>query len=145
VSLADLRRAAELLPPGSAVTVPREALLAAIDTMTAVTATPATESLPTPWQVRLWSSPADARMTVADVADALSRPKSWVYRHTSPASGLPRLPHRKLDGELTFLVGEVRQWIEDHEDVVVAAARAIPILQRARHTGPLSPSTGKGR
>ena len=31
MTLADLRRAAELLPPGSSVMVPREALLAALE------------------------------------------------------------------------------------------------------------------
>jgi hypothetical protein len=79
------------------------------------------------WPERLWIAPADTRMTANDVGASLHRPKSWVYRHTSPASGLPLLPHRKLDGELVFVAGEVRDWVRMHEDIVIAPARITSI------------------
>ena len=77
------------------------------------------------WQERLWSAPDETRMRVNDICEALGRPKSWVYRHTSQAAGLPRIPHRKLDGELVFVAGEVRQWVREHEEVVHSAT--VPI------------------
>lgn len=90
-----------------------------------------TTSVVSSWQERLWTVPADTRMTAPDVGEALCRPKSWVYRHTSQATGLPRLPHRKLDGELVFVAGEVRDWIRQHEEIVVVTTAVTPI-ERAR-------------
>lgn len=69
------------------------------------------------WPERLCSAPAEMRMGAVELAAALGRPRSWVYRHTSRKSGLPVIPHRKLDGQLVFLVGEVRQWLREHEEV----------------------------
>src|SRR5690554_4563009 len=76
------------------------------------------------WRERFWFAPAECRIGVHELSEALGRPKSWIYRHTSPRaierSGTPVLPHRKLGGELVFLVGEVRAWIRENEEVVVA-------------------------
>ena len=38
-----------------------------------------------------------------------------------------RIPCRKLDGELVFVVGEVRQWLLDNEETVVAG-RSVPLV-----------------
>jgi hypothetical protein len=139
MTLADLRRAAELLPAGSALTLPREALLEALlaaldesdnDRTNRVPIVPMEEASSAAWQERLWTANADTRMTLADVCEALSRPKSWGYRHTSPRSGLPRIPHRKLDGELVFVAGEVRVWVREHEDIVVESTPITPIHRR---------------
>jgi hypothetical protein len=71
------------------------------------------------WRDRLWVVPPETRLTVVDVAEAFGRPKSWVYRHTSEkCAGADRLPHRKLDGELLFLAGELRTWLNDHEETI---------------------------
>jgi hypothetical protein len=71
------------------------------------------------WREKLWTVPTDTRMTVPDVAEAIGRPLSWVYRHTSVKSaGEQRLPHRKMDGELLFVAGEIRAWLLDHEETV---------------------------
>jgi predicted DNA-binding transcriptional regulator AlpA len=92
--------------------------------------TPLAESRPEPepvapsvdiepsWRERLWLCPAETRFGIADLCEALGKPKSWVYRHTSEKSGLPRLPHRKLDGMLLFVAGEVRTWLRENEDTV---------------------------
>lgn len=69
------------------------------------------------WRERLWTCPAETRMGVREVAEAVGKSASWVYRHTSKKSGLPILPHRKLDG-LVFLAGEVRAWLREHEESV---------------------------
>ena len=51
--------------------------------------------------------------------EAVGRPKSWLYRRTK-AKAKDRIPHRKLDGELVFLVGEIREWLRAREDIVEA-------------------------
>jgi hypothetical protein len=65
MTLADLRRAAELLPPGSAVSIPREALLAALDDAPA----PVAEQSPEAW------------LTADQVAERLRCSPRWVYDH----------------------------------------------------------------
>jgi hypothetical protein len=84
--------------------------------------TPEPLALPEPasWREKLWTVPSDTRLGRNELCEALGRPASWVYRHTSPKGGLPMLPHRKLDGELVFVVGEVRAWVIDHEEVLRA-------------------------
>ena len=70
------------------------------------------------WRERLWTVPPETRIGVRELAEALGRPKSWVYRRTAPHGERAPLPHRKLDGELVFIVGEIRGWLPDHETVV---------------------------
>lgn len=95
-------------------------LASLVATMPAI-APPSLQDAPEPtWRERLWTAPAEARLGVVEVAEAIGRPKSWVYRHTSEkAAGTDRLPHRKLEGELLFVAGEVRAWIKQHEEIVV--------------------------
>lgn len=79
---------------------------------------PVVEFEPTPpsWREKLWTVPAETRIGVAELCEATGRPRSWVYRATSAGS----IPHRKLDGELVFTVGEVRAWIREREEVVIS-------------------------
>lgn len=79
-----------------------------------------TEAESATWRERLWTAPAETRIGTYEVAEALGRPVSWIYRHTSRKSGYALLPVRKLDGELVFVVGEIRAWIRDHEEVIRA-------------------------
>ena len=74
------------------------------------------------WQERLWTAPDDTRIGARELAEALGRPRSWVYRRTAPSKRAP-LPHRKLDGELVFVIGEVRAWLRDHETVVASVVQ----------------------
>jgi predicted DNA-binding transcriptional regulator AlpA len=76
------------------------------------------------WRERLWTAPAETRLGVAELMEALGVSRDWVYGHTSPkrtrdTAAHLRLPHRKLDGALWFLAGEVREWIRATEQVVV--------------------------
>ena len=71
------------------------------------------------WREKLWIAPAETRIGTAELAEAFSRPKSWVYAHTQAEAENP-LPHRKLDGTLVFAVGEVRAWLRESEEVLVA-------------------------
>ena len=71
------------------------------------------------WREKLWIVPAETRLGTAELAEALGKPKSWIYARTQADAEDP-LPHRKLDSALTFTVGEVRAWIREREDVLVA-------------------------
>jgi hypothetical protein len=67
------------------------------------------------WRERLWTCPPETRLGVREVADALGRPSSWVYRSVSAKRGTCRLPARRLDGELVIEAGVVREWVREHE------------------------------
>ena len=104
----------------------------------------ATEAKDWTWRERLWVVPAETRLGVPEVAEALGRPKSFVYARTQRHTGkgakrrpLPlddRLPHRKLDGCLVFTAGELRAWIGETEEAVVRGPTA---STEGRRAGPL--------
>src|SRR5207247_3862568 len=100
----------------------------AVDSQTSALSAPA----PATWRERLWTVPPETRIGVAELAEALGRPPSWVWRHTGPKAPGARLPHRKLEGELVFVVSEIRQYVREHETVVVAARPADLVVTRAR-------------
>ena len=68
------------------------------------------------WPARLWQVPSETRLGVRELAEAVGRPRSLVYRHTAPAGDLAPIPHRRLDGLLVFLAGEVRDWLRANEE-----------------------------
>lgn len=105
-------------PPGTMVPVAslRELLEPAGDEV-AVDATPGVSAPSPTWRERLWTVPPDTRIGVSELSEGLGRSKSWVYRHTSNKSKVAKLPHRKLDGQLVFVVGEARDWIKQHEEL----------------------------
>lgn len=86
---------------------------------------------PQTWRVRIWTCPPETRLGVVELEEALGRPRSWIYRRTSEraaaANGrhgrLHMIPHRKLGGELVFVAGDIRRWLEEHERVAVPASR----------------------
>lgn len=86
----------------------------------AVAPTPATTHTPAPpsWRERLWTAPLDCRIGVVELAEALGRSKAFCYRLTR----LKEVPFRRLDGQLLFRVGDIRDWLKQREDVVVRAA-----------------------
>lgn len=100
-----------------------------------VAVAPSGEPAPPNWRAQLWTVPAETRLSVEEVADAVGRPKSWVYRHTSAKSGLAQLPCTKLDGELQFIAGEIREWITLNEERIVAPLNITPIRRQRTGTG----------
>ncbi|MEX2531431.1 MAG: hypothetical protein WD960_11715 [Gemmatimonadota bacterium] len=88
-------------------------------------------SPPWTWRERLWLVPAETRIGVAEVAEALGRPKSFVYGRTGRAIEGEPIPHRKLDGTLVFTAGELRAWIRDREEVVVGGRMESTEAERA--------------
>jgi excisionase family DNA binding protein len=53
----------------------------------------------------------DELLTVAEVAQLLRVPASWVYERTR-LRGIARMPHFKLGKYLRFSEAEVREWLE---------------------------------
>jgi hypothetical protein len=86
---------------------------------------------PASWRVLLWTVPPETRIGREELLQAVARPRSWVYRHTAPKAA-SRIPHRKLDGELVFIVGEVRHWLVEREEIVQAGPLDGPRLAVAR-------------
>ncbi|MDB4914774.1 MAG: hypothetical protein JWM95_2418 [Gemmatimonadetes bacterium] len=89
------------------------------------------------WREKLWTCPAETRLTVNDVAEALGWSRSNVYHRLRPDGPLGALPHRKQDNNtLVFLAGEVRSWINQHEVIAQAGtvqSAATRHLRRRRH------------
>jgi len=123
LTLRELRAWAEAAPRGA--TVPVDALAELLSGLEDETnpVIPGPQGSPEPvsrtWRERLWIVPAETRIGVHELAEALKRPRSWIYRRTS-AKADGRLPHRKLGGELLFTAGEIRAWLREHEEVIEA-------------------------
>ena len=110
-------------------TVPASAVLARLPHADSEVVTPA--FVPTPdssWRERLWTCPAETRLGLDELCEAMSRSSSWIYHRTS-AKAVNRIPHRKLDGVLCFTAGEVRAWIRDSEQVVCAGPMESSLLR----------------
>lgn len=84
------------------------------------------------WREKIWTAPAETRLGIAEAAEALGRPRSFIYRRTSAKSSLSKIPHRKLDGALVFLAGELRSWLASEEELVVVSD--VALRSRARRT-----------
>src|SRR5207247_8246403 len=70
----------------------------------------------TSWAEKLWTCPPATRLGVRELAEAIGRPRSGVYRHTPPRGDLAPIPHRRLDGLLIFTAGAVREWLRANEE-----------------------------
>lgn len=116
----------ERAPEGAAVTLPAVKLAELLrDRAPAapVAPQPAVDAPAATWRTMLWTVPADTRIGRVELLEAVGRTPAWLYRHTSAqrtAAGVPRIPHRKIDGLLTFVVGEIREWLREHERIVEA-------------------------
>jgi hypothetical protein len=111
------------------ITLDRSTALAMLEpllTTHGAAAPPTPDIAPSTWKERIWGAPAETRIGVAEVAEAMGRSKSWVYHRVG------QIPHRKLDGELVFVVGELRLWIRDNEETIVAGRTARPDLTLSR-------------
>jgi predicted DNA-binding transcriptional regulator AlpA len=75
---------------------------------------------PQSWRVLLWQVPAETRIGREELLEAVGRPRSWLYRHTQESAGEHRIPHRKLNNELVFVAGEIREWLKAEEEIVLA-------------------------
>ena len=120
--MADLRAWLSQALPGTLV--PADGLAEALSASAPDVGLPGVGQQPLSWREQLWLAPPETRLGVAELLEALGRTRSWLYRHTGPRSPGPRIPHHKLEGELVFLVGEVRQWLLETETIVVPGRTA---------------------
>lgn len=82
---------------------------------------------PATWRVLLWTVDPETRIGRDELLEAVGRPVSWLYRHTGPKAA-DRIPHRRLDGQLVFVVGEVRRWLREREEIIAAGPLDRPQL-----------------
>ena len=75
MTLSDLRRIAELLPPGGSITLPRDEVLAALDTTSAAVRPVAVAGEPETW------------LTAEECAKRLNVTKRWCYDHADKLGG----------------------------------------------------------
>jgi len=68
-----------------------------------------------PPNAAFWTLPPETRVTVAQLAEMLGRPKSFIYRHIKPRNGCEPIPHRKLDGQIVVVLSQAREWVRRHE------------------------------
>lgn len=115
-SLPEVVRTLRSMPEGTTFTAAAVVLWLAplVDAEPEVETEPASPSVT--WQERLWTCPAETRLTLRDACEALGRSSSWVYKRTGAGATGVRLPCRKLEGELYFIARELRDWIAEHED-----------------------------
>ena len=82
------------------------------------------------WREKLWTCAPETRLGKAELLEALGRSGDWLYRHTGAKARCSRIPCRKLDGELQFVAGEIRQWLLEHEEIVEPGRTGPLVLTR---------------
>lgn len=78
-------------------------------------------------------------LTIEDVAELLSVPRSFIYRRTARGHGDP-IPHYRVGGHLRFKFEDVEAWMEGHRKeaatepapTLVAALRREPVVRSTR-------------
>jgi len=118
-----LRALAAALPDGAAVTLPAATLRQWLaDEPVGPSPALVVPGEPQTWRERLWTCPADTRLGVRELVEALDRSSDWVYRATSAklaaAHGRDPVPCSRLDGALVFTAGAVRRWLQASESIV---------------------------
>ena len=133
-TLAGLLRWCEAAPEGTSLDARVVAALLAsvVDREPEETSQGEAESVEWTWRERLWVCPAETRLGMPDMMEALGRPRSWIYARTAKDTE-DRMPHRKLDGMLTFTAGEVRAWIRAREETVEAGPMESTPAERRGH------------
>jgi len=78
------------------------------------------------WRERIWLVHPETRLGRDEVCEALGKSLSWLYKKTSAREIPCRLDGP--DGELVFIAGEIRAWIQARE---VTVSEAVPHLEVA--------------
>jgi predicted DNA-binding transcriptional regulator AlpA len=124
-----LRKVADALPDNASVSLPVSTIrewLASESPREAIDVAAVGAVQVDTWRARLWLVDPSTRLGVREAAEALGRPRSFIYRHTTAkCASAERLPCRRLNGELVFVAGELRTWLEQHEEIINRAPRAL--------------------
>lgn len=86
------------------------------------TETEGEEPSPWSWRERIWTVPEETRLETHEVLEALGKGRTWLHARMKEEEEEVRFPHRKLDGSLWFVAGEVRDWIRRRERAAHAPA-----------------------
>lgn len=145
------------LPDDAAVTLPVSTLRLWLADAPAGPSKAAAVPEPQTWREKLWTCPADTRLGVRELAEAMGRARTgepdesasstkrkrvrgsdWIYRAVdrkrAAAHGRDALPCARLDGVLVFTVGAVRRWLQASEATVnPEPASNRPSLRVSRH------------
>lgn len=80
------------------------------------------------WRELIWTVHPETRIGKDELCEALQKSPSWLYKRTSAGT----IPHRKFgpDGDLVFVVGEIRDWIRLNEVVMTPPSQTRPHLTR---------------
>jgi predicted DNA-binding transcriptional regulator AlpA len=70
------------------------------------------------WRERLWTCPQETRLSIHELSEAIGKSTSWLYKRTGPKATGERIPCRRLAGELEFVAGEIRGWLQDNEEII---------------------------
>lgn len=81
------------------------------------------------WKERIWTCPPQTRLGISELAEAIGKSTSWIYKRTGPSATDDKIPCRRLSGELVFLADEIRTWISEVESIV----NALPPSVAGRH------------
>jgi hypothetical protein len=81
------------------------------------------------WKERLWTVPAETRLSARELVEALGRGIDFVYRHTGPSAPGRRIPHQKIDGALVFIAADVREWLRQSAGAI---STPVHLLSRRR-------------
>ena len=139
-NLSELQRWLSQAPPGTLV--PTELVAQVLAAAASDPGQPPRVLTPT-WRERIWTCDPQTRIGVLELAEAVGRTKSWVYRGTGERAKGPRIPHRLLQGELVFVVADIRAWLLERE-VVVVPGHPMDLAVR-RHSAPIPPPQRRRR
>ena len=64
-----------------------------------------------PWNALIWVVDPETRLNVKEAAQALGRPVSFLYRHTSQNGTGEAIPCTREFGRLTFTAAGLREWM----------------------------------
>lgn len=66
-----------------------------------------------PWPEKIWTVPAECRLSVEDFAAVVQRSKQCIYRWSKTKA----VKVRKLDGVLVFRAADVRSFLTSREEI----------------------------
>lgn len=107
---------------------------------------PAPALVSLPWNALVWRAdlvPDATLLTIEQAAEATGWTRAAIYKRTSrwhrEHDTCAPLPHLRVAGSLRIRVGELRQWLRGHEQVIVPGpTEPLVVTQRRRLTTELT-------
>ncbi len=135
VSIKDIIDTLGRLPAGTLIPIAElRAMLMQIPQDTTITQEQPAASEPQTWKEKVWIAAPETRLNIQELGEAISRSRSWIMTRLHPrlGSSLTPIPHRKLAGQIQFVVQEIRDWISQEEVIQHVKDHRIPLPSRSR-------------